>query len=94
VVYGQAKNTLTDAFSQRLRDLKPDIGLQWIALGYFNQIQRARDKNNHNICRSRITKFRDALHACELKEIHLQNRKFIDSDEQQAPTMSRIHGFF
>jgi hypothetical protein len=33
--------------------------MQWIALGYFNQIHCSCGKNNINIGHSRLTRFRD-----------------------------------
>ena len=73
---------------------KPPVGTRWIVTDDFNQVYRARDKNRTNIDRSRIVRFRNALNACELKEIHLQNRKFTWSNEQANPTMRKLDSFF
>ena len=75
VVYGPTTYNLKDAFFNELVALNPPAGTKWLALGDFNQIYRARDKNNLNIDRGRLTRFRDA-HSCDLKEIKIQNRKF------------------
>uniref|UniRef100_A0A453F8Q5 Endonuclease/exonuclease/phosphatase domain-containing protein n=1 Tax=Aegilops tauschii subsp. strangulata TaxID=200361 RepID=A0A453F8Q5_AEGTS len=93
-VYGPTRNNLKDVFFQELKDEKPPLGERWLVAGDFNQIYRARDKNRSNANRSRITHFRNALNFCELKEIHLQNRRFTWSNEQNNPTMSKLDGFF
>jgi exonuclease III len=93
-VYGPTDYSLKIEFFRELLDLKPALGTKWLALGDFNQIHRACDKNNLNIDRGRLTRFRDTLNACDLKDIHLQNRKFTWSNEQDSPTMSRIDAFF
>lgn len=57
-------------------------------------ICRARDKNNTNINLERMRRFRLALEHCEVREIHLQNRKFTWSNERQRPTMVKLDGCF
>jgi hypothetical protein len=76
IVYDPTDYALKDAFFQELVDLKPESVTKWIVLGDFNQIHRAHGKSNLNINRSRMTRFRAALHSCELIEIPLQNQKF------------------
>lgn len=93
-VYGPTRNNLKDAFFQELVNEKPPTGTKWLVAGDFNQIYRARDKNRANVDRSRIVHFRNALNACELKEIHLQNRKFTWSNERNVPTLSKLDSFF
>ena len=86
-VYGPTVAGLKDAFFAELIALKPPPGTRWLALGDFNQIHRARDKNNSNINRSRLRRFRSALQTCELSDIHLQNRRFTWSNERATPTL-------
>ena len=93
-VYGPTEPSCKDAFFAELLAQKPAPGIKWLALGDFNQIYRARDKNKRNINRSRINRFRNALHACELNEIHLQNRKFTWSNERDNPTLCKLDAFF
>lgn len=83
-VYGPTRDNLKDVFFQEMKDAKPHLGERWLVAGDFNQIYRARDKNRSNANRSRITRFRNALNFCELKEIHLQNRRFTWSNEQRT----------
>lgn len=93
-VYGPTRSNLKDAFLQELISEKPLIGTKWLVTGDFNQIYRARDKNRANVDRSHRVRFRNALNASELKEIHLQNRKYTWSNEQNDPTMSNLDSFF
>ena len=94
VVYGPTNDALKNDFFDELVSLKPQAGVKWVVLGDFNKIRRASDKNNLNINRSRINRFRNALHSCELKEIRLQNRRFTWSNERASPTMSSLDAFF
>jgi len=41
-----------------------------------------------------MQQFRDALNECELKEIHLQNRKFTWSNERRDPTLMKLDRVF
>jgi hypothetical protein len=94
MVYGPTRGNLKDAFFAELVAAKPPPGSRWLVRGDFNQIHRARDKNRANSNHSRIVRFRNALNSGGLKEIHLQNRKFTWSNEQQDPTMSKLDTFF
>lgn len=93
-VYGPTSSARKDAFFAELLSQKPPQGVLWLALGDFNQIYRARDKNKRNVNASRINRFRATLHSCELKEIHLQNRRFTWSNERQNPTLCKLDSFF
>ena len=93
-VYGPTRSNLKDAFFQELVGEKPPHGSKWLVSGDFNQIYRARDKNRANVDRSRLVRFRNALNTCELKEIHLQNRKYTWSNERSDPTLSKLDSFF
>ena len=93
-VYGPTDPSCKDAFFAELLSQKPTTGVAWLATGDFNQIYRARDKNKRNVNRSRINRFRATLQSCELKEIHLQNRRFTWSNERESPTMCSIDKIF
>ena len=93
-VYGPTTSSCKNAFFVELLAQKPPPGTKWLALGDFNQIQRARDKNKRNINHGRINRFRNTLHACELSEIHLQNRRFTWSNERDNPTLCKLDSFF
>ena len=93
-VYGPTRGNRKDDFFAEIATQKPPSGERWLVLGDFNQIRRAQDKNNRNINRSRINRFRATLQACELKEIHLQNRRFTWSNERSTPTMCKLDAFY
>jgi hypothetical protein len=93
-VYGPTAYARKDDFFNELIAQKPAAGVKWLALGDFNQIYRARDKNNSNVNRSHLNRFRATLQACDLKEIHLENRRFTWSNERENPTLSKIDAFF
>lgn len=94
IVYGSSQSRNKLAFLQEIASLKPSTGTKWLILGDFNLIYRAQDKNNSNINPRRMAQFRNTLNACELKKIHLQNRKFTWSSERQSPTLVRLDRVF
>jgi exonuclease III len=93
-VYGPTASNRKDDFFAELIAHKPPFGVRWLVLGDFNQIRRARDKNKANVNRSRINRFRDALQACELHEVHLQNCRFTWSNERENPTLCKLDAFY
>ena len=72
----------------------PETTQTWLILGDFNVIYRARDKNNNNLNLRLMRKFRAALNFCQLKEIHLQNRKYTWSNERRCPTLVCLDRIF
>jgi hypothetical protein len=94
VVYGPTTSNRKDDFFAELISHKPQNGEKWLALGDFNQIRRARDKSRGVVNRSRINRFRAALESSELKEIHLQNRRFTWSNERESPTLCKLDAFY
>ena len=93
-VYGPTASSRKDAFFAELISQKPPNGMSWLVAGDFNQIYHARDKNKRHVNRSRINRFRTTLQSCDLKEIHLQNRRFTWSNERENPTMCKLDSFF
>jgi exonuclease III len=94
MVYGPARNGNKVAFLRELQDLKPQLGTSWLILGDFNCIYKARDKNNNRLNMRLMNQFRQAIDECELKELHLQNRKFTWSNERQRPMLVRLDRIF
>jgi hypothetical protein len=62
----------------------------WLVIGDFNMILRASEKNNENLDRANMRRFRDFVSSQELKEIYMHGRLFTWSNERRAPTMSKI----
>lgn len=63
-------------------------------LGDFNVIYEARDKNNLNLNRRIMGRFRMAINAAALREIRCKNRRFTWSNERESPTLVSIDKFF
>jgi endonuclease/exonuclease/phosphatase family metal-dependent hydrolase len=64
-------------------------------LGDFNLITKASDKNNLNINRRLIGKFRAARDFLELKDMRMDGRRFTWSNAQADPVLTKIdHVFF
>lgn len=93
-VYGPTEHAEKDDFLIELIASQPVLSTPWICLGDFNLICEARDKNNSNINRSLMRKFRQALDASELMEIRVQNRKYTWSNGQRNPTMEYLDRVF
>lgn len=62
-VYGPINSASKDAFFMELIAQNMPNGVMWLATGDINKIHRARDKNKGNVNRSRINRFRAALHT-------------------------------
>lgn len=92
--YGPANDRRKDEFLQEMISSKPPAGTPWLITGDFNLIYKASDKNNLNLNRRLMGKFRAALDDCELMEICLQNRKFTWSNERENPTLVRLDRAF
>jgi hypothetical protein len=81
-VYEPTHEEVKQVFLTELISLKPNPARPWVTLGDFNQIYAARDKNNLNLNRRNMGRFRHALDGCELFELTLQNRKLTWSNER------------
>jgi len=92
-VYGTANNNDKQAFLAELIGCQPG-SRPWLCLGDFNLIYEAQDKNNNNINRAHMRRFRQALDASELMEIKLQNRKYTWSNGRRNPTLVKLDRVF
>jgi hypothetical protein len=57
-------------------------------------IYRDENKNNGNLNRRMMGRFRRFLNDCELKEIYLHGRRYTWSNERQTPTLVRLDRVF
>jgi endonuclease/exonuclease/phosphatase family metal-dependent hydrolase len=89
-VYGPTDDEAKQAFLAELLALKPIPSMPWVVLGDFNPIYTASNKNNLNLNRRNMGRFRNALDSCEFFELELQNRRFTCSNERQDPTLVRL----
>jgi endonuclease/exonuclease/phosphatase family metal-dependent hydrolase len=94
VVYGPSEDSEKAAFLEELTSISPGSQMQWMVPFDFNLIYEARDKNNTNLNRKLMGRFRHALDRCELLEFALQNRRFTWSNEREQPTLVRLDRVF
>lgn len=66
----------------------------WAVGGDFNLIYQAEDKNNANLDRAMMGRFRCFLNDMSLQELPLLGRKFTWSNEREAPTLVRLDRVF
>jgi hypothetical protein len=83
-VYGPTDEEAKQMFLTELNSLKPNPARPWVALGDFNQIYAASDKNNLNLNRGNMGRFRNALDQCDPFELSLQNCKYTWSNERRT----------
>jgi len=81
-------------FLDELINSRPRGSKLWLCLGDFNLIWEAHDKNNNNINRGLMRRFRQVLDASELMEIKLQNRRFMWSNRRRNPTLVKLDRVF
>jgi hypothetical protein len=94
VVYGPTEYSEKVDFLIELSDCQPAPSSPWLCLGDFNLIYEARDKNNGNINRNLMRRFRRALDASELIEPRLQNRRYTWSNGRATPTLVHLDRVF
>jgi exonuclease III len=93
VVYGPQDDADKIAFLQELRDVRAACTGPWLLCGDFNLIYQDEDKNNGNLNRRMMGRFRRLLNDLVLKEIYLSGRRFTWSNERSPPTLSHIDRF-
>ena len=74
--------------------LRPTTQPKWLLLRNFNLIYRARDKNNTNVNRTLMSRFKSVLDDLELKELHFHGRWFTWTNETENPIMTKIDHIF
>jgi len=93
-VYGPQDDVDKIAFLQELRDVRALCSGPWLIAGDFNLIYQASDKNNTNLDRAMMGRFRRFLDDVEAKEIPLLGRKYTWSNERSSPTLVRLDRAF
>ncbi|XP_073354918.1 uncharacterized protein [Aegilops tauschii subsp. strangulata] len=81
-------------FLQEIADIRDLHAGPWMIVGDFNLIVCAEDKNNANLNRRMMARFRSLLNRLELKEIYLHGRRYTWTNERQNPTMEKIDHIF
>jgi endonuclease/exonuclease/phosphatase family metal-dependent hydrolase len=90
VVYGPQGDVLKTMFLEDLNTRRAHCPGPWMILGDFNMILRASEKNNTNLNRTMMNKFRSFVDNNELKELYMHGRRFTWSNEREVPTMTKI----
>jgi hypothetical protein len=93
-IYGPANDDLKPAFLQELSELCPLRSGSWLLTGDFNMIYRVADKNNEHLNLRQMGRFRHFLNDASLKELHLERRLFMWSNEILHLTLERIDRAF
>lgn len=73
-VYGPTDDARKERFLLEISRSAPPASEPWLINGDFNLIYEARDKNNLNLNRRLIGRFRAAIDTAGLKEIRCNNR--------------------
>uniref|UniRef100_A0A453SL53 Endonuclease/exonuclease/phosphatase domain-containing protein n=2 Tax=Aegilops tauschii subsp. strangulata TaxID=200361 RepID=A0A453SL53_AEGTS len=90
VVCGPQEDADKIAFLHELRDICADCPGPWMLCGDFNLILRDEDKNNDNLNRRMMRRFRRLVNDLALKEVYLNGRRFTWSNEQTPPTLVHL----
>jgi hypothetical protein len=90
VVYGPQSTPEKIQFLQELSERRSLCPGAWLVIGDYNMILRASEKNNENLDRANMRRFRDFVNDQELKECYMHGRLFTWSNERRRPTMSKI----
>jgi exonuclease III len=78
---------------KELRDVRAACQGPWIVLGDYNLIYREEDKNNGNLNRALMGRFRRLINVLGLQELPLHGRKYTWSNQQDTPTLVRLDRF-
>jgi hypothetical protein len=89
-VYGPQSNSDKMLFLQELRDIRAACFGPWLIAGDFNLIYRASDKNNSNLDRAMMGRFRKLIEDLSLKEIPLYRRKYMGSNQQDSHVLVKL----
>jgi len=77
-------------FLAELRSVRAMISHPWMIAGDFNLILDAADKNNLNLNRRNMGRFRRFVDEMELKDVPLHGRHFTWSNERQHATLEKL----
>lgn len=75
-VYGPTDDGSKDVFLAELIRCAPPLGSPWLINGDFNIIYEANSKNNCNLNRRIMGRFRAAINMSSLREIKCKNHRY------------------
>lgn len=93
-VYGPQSDVDKCLFPQEIKDIRDLHPGPWTVAGDFNLIVDAVDKNNANLNRRMMGKFRRLLSELDLKELYLNGRRYTWSNERERVTLERLDRVF
>lgn len=89
-VYGPQGNDDKIAFLQELRTVRALCPGPWMLAGDFNLIYKDEDKNNPNLNRAMMGRFRKLIDDLAIKELPLHGRKFTWSSSSTSPNPTLV----
>jgi hypothetical protein len=89
-VYGLQREPDKICFMQELKLIWQNTDDQWLLLGDFNLRCRANDKSRGTVNRRILNRFISLLDEVEVKEVHLQGRRYTWSRGTANPTQTEI----
>jgi hypothetical protein len=88
-VYEPQDNQAKIQFFQELRDVRAQCTGSWMVAGDFNLIYRDEDKNNSNLNRAMMGRFRKGIDDMAVSEIRRKFTWSISSDSA-SPTLVKL----
>jgi len=85
-VYGPHRDDEKLGFIEELREVRANCPGPWMLAGDFDM----EDKNNENINRAMMGRFRHFVNDLELKEIPLLGRRYTWSNERDSPMLVKL----
>jgi exonuclease III len=95
-VYGPQDNQAKLQFPEELRDLRTHLSGPWLVAGDFNLIYKDEDKNNPNLNKAMMGRFRRWINDMAVSELPLHGRKFTWSTSSTSanPTLVKLDRVF
>jgi hypothetical protein len=93
-VYGPQDDHEKVMFLQELRYIRNVCNGPWLVVWDFNIILQAYDKNNSNLNRPMMHRFRRLIEDVALKEIPLHGGRFTWSNQREAPVLVKLDRVF
>jgi exonuclease III len=90
MVYGPQTVEEKNAFLTELSERSTLCPGPWMVIGDFNMILYASEKNNDNLDRTMMARFRSFVQELELKDLYMHGRRFTWSSEREVPSLTRI----